>query len=122
FRRNGRDYDAQSHGEVILSAGAIGSVEILHRSGIGPGAWLQDLGIAVTHALEGVGRNLQDHLQLRMMFRVSGVKTLNRTYYNPFARLLMGAQYALLRRGPMTMAASQLAIFTRSDPSQTRAN
>lgn len=122
FRQNGQSFEARAQGEVILSAGAIGSVEILQRSGIGPGEWLRDLGIPVSHALEGVGRNLQDHLQLRMMFRVSGVRTLNRTYYNPFARLLMGAQYALLRRGPMTMAASQLAIFTRSDPSQARAN
>ena len=122
FRQNSQTFTAQAKGEVILAAGAIGSVEILQRSGIGPGAWLQEMGIPVRHALEGVGRNLQDHLQLRMMFHVSGVKTLNKTYYNPFGRLLMGAQYALLRRGPMTMAASQLAIFTRSDPSQTRAN
>jgi len=122
FRQNGQAFTAQAKGEVILAAGAIGSVEILQRSGIGPGAWLQDLGIPVTHALEGVGRNLQDHLQLRMMFRVQGVKTLNKTYYNPLGRFLMGAEYALLRRGPMTMAASQLGIFTRSDPSQRRAN
>jgi len=122
FRQNGAVFEARARGEVILSAGAIGSVEILQRSGIGPGAWLQDLGIPVRHALEGVGRNLQDHLQLRMMFKVQGVKTLNKTYYNPFGRLLMGAEYALLRRGPMTMAASQLGIFTRSDPGQARAN
>ena len=122
FRQNGQVFTAQAKGEVILAAGAIGSVEILQRSGIGPGAWLQDLGIPVTHALEGVGRNLQDHLQLRMMFRVQNVKTLNKTYYSPLGRFLMGAEYALLRRGPMTMAASQLGIFTRSDPSQSRAN
>jgi choline dehydrogenase-like flavoprotein len=122
FRQGGQVFTAQARGEVILAAGAIGSVEILQRSGIGPGAWLQDMGIPVAHALEGVGRNLQDHLQLRMMFRVQGVKTLNKTYYSPLGRFLMGAEYALLRRGPMTMAASQLGIFTRSDPSQSRAN
>ena len=122
FRRDGQTIEARAKGEVILSAGAIGSVEILQRSGIGPAQWLSDLGIPVLHALEGVGRNLQDHLQLRMMFRVSGVKTLNETYYSLLGRPLMGLEYALLRRGPMTMAASQLGIFTRSDPSQSRAN
>jgi choline dehydrogenase len=122
YRQDGRSVTAQAKGEVLLSAGAVGSVEILQRSGIGPGAWLSDLELPVRHALEGVGRNLQDHLQLRAMYRVQGVRTLNQTYYNPLARLLMGAQYALLRRGPMTMAASQMGIFTRSGPEQERAN
>jgi choline dehydrogenase-like flavoprotein len=122
FRRDGQVIDARAKGEVILCAGAIGSVEILQRSGIGPADWLAELGIPVTHALQGVGRNLQDHLQLRMMFRVSGVKTLNETYYSLLGRPLMGLEYALLRRGPMTMAASQLGIFTRSGPEQARAN
>ena len=122
YRQDGRWHEARTKGEVILSAGAIGSVEILQRSGIGPGEWLSGLGIPVRRALEGVGRNLQDHLQLRAMFRVSGVKTLNETYYSPLGRMLMGAEYALLRRGPLTMAASQLGIFTRSDPGQSRAN
>ena len=97
-------------------------MQILQRSGVGPGAWLNEAGIPVLHALEGVGRNLQDHLQLRVMYRVSGVKTLNEIYYSPLGRPLMGLQYALLRRGPMTMAASQLCVLTRSDPSQERAN
>ena len=122
FRQGGHEFIAEAKGEVILSAGAIGSVEILQRSGIGPGAWLNDLGIPVNHALEGVGRNLQDHLQLRAMYRVSGTKTLNQTYYNPFGRAWMGIEYALMRRGPMSMAASTMGIFTKSDPSQTRAN
>jgi choline dehydrogenase-like flavoprotein len=107
---------------VILCAGAIGSVQLLQRSSIGPGAWLNELGIPVVQPSEGVGRNLQDHLQLRAMYRVSGVKTLNEIYYSPLGRPLMGLQYALLRRGPMTMAASQLGIFTKSDSSQDRAN
>ena len=76
----------------------------------------------MVHAAEGVGRNLQDHLQLRAMYRVSGVKTLNEIYYSPLGRPLMGLQYALARRGPMTMAASQLCIVTRSDASQERPN
>src|SRR6185437_10701915 len=107
---------------VILSSGAIGSVQILQRSGIGPQAWLNQAGISVVQALEGVGRNLQDHLQLRAMYRVSGVKTLNEVYYSLLGRPLMGLQYALLRRGPMTMAASQLCVITRSDAAQERAN
>jgi choline dehydrogenase len=122
FRQDGRLIEARARREVILSAGAIGSVEILQRSGVGPGQWLTDLGIPVFQPLEGVGRNLQDHLQLRAMFRVSSVKTLNRTYYNPLARAAMALEFALLRRGPMTMAASTLGIFTRSDPAQSRAN
>jgi choline dehydrogenase-like flavoprotein len=122
FRRGGEDIEVRARGEVILCAGAIGSVQVLQRSGVGPGAWLGELGIPMVHAAEGVGRNLQDHLQLRAMYRVNGVKTLNEIYYSPLGRPLMGLQYALLRRGPMTMAASQLGIFTKSDPGQDRAN
>jgi choline dehydrogenase-like flavoprotein len=122
FRQDGRTVTARARGEVILSAGAIGSVQVLQRSGIGPGAWLNELGIPVTLAAEGVGRNLQDHLQLRAMYRVTGVKTLNEIYYSLLGRPLMAAQYALMRRGPMTMAASQLCLVTRSDAAQARAN
>jgi choline dehydrogenase-like flavoprotein len=70
----------------------------------------------------GVGQNLQDHLQLRMIYNVSGVKTLNETYHSLFGRALMGLDYGLRRRGPLTMAPSQLGLFTRSDPSRERAN
>jgi len=122
YRQGGQVFDAKAKGEVILSSGAVGSVQILQRSGVGPGAWLKEAGIDVHHALEGVGRNLQDHLQLRAMYRVSNVKTLNEVYYSLLGRPLMGLQYALLRRGPMTMAASQLCMITRSEPSQERAN
>ncbi len=122
YWQDGRLCEARAKGEIILSAGSIGSVEILQRSGVGPGEFLTGSGIAMHHALEGVGRNLQDHLQLRAMFKVSGVWTLNETYYNPLGWLWMGAEYALLRRGPLTMPPSQLGIFTRSDPSQERAN
>ena len=122
YRQGDQVFEARAKGEVLLSSGAVGSVQILQRSGVGPGAWLNEAGIPVLHALEGVGRNLQDHLQLRAMYRVSGVKTLNEVYYSLLGRPLMGLQYALLRRGPMTMAASQLCMITRSDPSQERAN
>jgi choline dehydrogenase len=122
LRRGNAMVEARAKGEVILCAGAIGSVQILQRSGIGPAEWLGEIGVPVVHGVEGVGRNLQDHLQLRAMYRVRGVKTLNEIYYSPLGRPLMGLQYALLRRGPMTMAASQLGIFTKSDSSQERAN
>ncbi|MCX7280060.1 MAG: GMC family oxidoreductase N-terminal domain-containing protein [Alphaproteobacteria bacterium] len=122
FKRGNEWVEARVKSEVILCAGAIGSVQILQRSGVGPAQWLGELGVPVVHAAEGVGRNLQDHLQLRAMYRVQGVKTLNEIYYSPLGRPLMGLQYALLRRGPMTMAASQLCIVTRSDASQERAN
>ena len=122
FRRGNELVVARARGEVILCAGAVGSVQLLQRSGVGPASWLGEIGVPVVHAAEGVGRNLQDHLQLRAMYRVSGVKTLNEIYYSALGRPLMGLQYALLRRGPMTMAASQLGIFTRSDPGQERAN
>jgi choline dehydrogenase-like flavoprotein len=121
-RRGGHVFDAFAGKEVILAAGAIGSPEILQRSGIGPAAWLGALGIGVHHALDGVGRNLQDHLQLRAIYKVTGARTLNRTYDNPFARAWMGLEYAVARRGPMSMAASTMGIFTRSDPGQARPN
>jgi choline dehydrogenase-like flavoprotein len=122
YRQGGQAFEVRAKGEVILSSGAIGSVQVLQRSGIGPGAWLNEAGVPVAHALEGVGRNLQDHLQLRVMYHVRGVKTLNEVYYSLLGRPLMAAQYALLRRGPMTMAASQLCVITRSDAAQDRAN
>ncbi|WP_315706178.1 MULTISPECIES: GMC family oxidoreductase [unclassified Bradyrhizobium] len=122
FIQNGETIEARTRGEVILSAGAIGSVQVLHRSGIGPAEWLSPLGIDVTLDKPGVGRNLQDHLQQRAIYKVTGVRTLNETYYSLFRRGLMGLDYALRRRGPLTMAPSQLGIFTRSDSTRDRAN
>jgi choline dehydrogenase-like flavoprotein len=122
FTQNGEVVEARARGEVILSAGAIGSIQVLHRSGIGPGEWLSPLGIDVVLDRPGVGRNLQDHLQQRAIYKVEGVKTLNETYYSLIGRSLMGLDYALRRRGPLTMAPSQLGIFTRSDPRRSRAN
>ena len=95
---------------------------MLHRSGIGPADWLSPLGIDVVLDKPGVGRNLQDHLQQRAIYKVEGVRTLNETYYNLFRRGMMGLDYAFRRRGPLTMAPSQLGIFTRSDPRRERAN
>ncbi|NPU66995.1 FAD-binding protein [Bradyrhizobium sp. 83012] len=122
FRQNGETIEARTKGEVILSAGSIGSVQVLQRSGIGPAEWLGELGIDVVLDKPGVGRNLQDHLQQRAIYKVTGVKTLNETYYSLMRRGLMGLDYAFRRRGPLTMAPSQLGIFTRSDPRRDRAN
>ena len=122
FMQNGETIEARAKGEVILCAGAIGSVQVLHRSGIGPSEWLSALGIDVVLDRQGVGRNLQDHLQQRAIYKVSGVRTLNETYYSLPRRALMGLDYAFRRRGPLTMAPSQLGIFTRSDPHRERAN
>jgi choline dehydrogenase-like flavoprotein len=122
YVQDGRSVSVKARREVILSAGAIGSVQILHRSGIGPAEWLRDIGIEPLVDRQGVGRNLQDHLQQRMIYTVAGARTLNETYYNLFRRGMMGVDYALRRRGPLTMAPSQLGIFTRSDSSQERAN
>src|SRR5260370_36037751 len=122
FIRGGEIVEARAKGEVILCAGAIGSTQVLHRSGIGPADWLAPLGIDVVLDRHGVGRNLQDHLQQRAIYKVQGVRTLNETYYNLFRRGLMGLDYAFRRRGPLTMAPSQLGIFTRSDPHRQRAN
>ncbi|WP_336487074.1 GMC family oxidoreductase [Methylobacterium nigriterrae] len=122
FRQGGRLVEARAGREVILSAGAIGSIQILHLSGIGPGEWLGPHGIATRLDRPGVGRNLQDHLQQRAVYAVSGVRTLNETYHSLVRRGLMGVQYALLQRGPLTMAPSQLGIFTTSSPEHERAN
>jgi choline dehydrogenase-like flavoprotein len=112
---------ARGH-EIVLAAGSIGSSHLLLLSGVGPAAQLRQHGIPIVLDRPGVGENLHDHLQLRAIFKVSGVKTLNETYHSVFGRIGMGLQYALLRRGPLTMAPSQLGLFTRSDPSRERAN
>ena len=122
YIQNGETIEARCNGEVILSAGAIGSVQVLHRSGIGPAEWLTPVGIEVALDKPGVGRNLQDHLQQRAIYQVTGVRTLNETYWSLFRRGLMGLDYAFRRRGPLTMAPSQLGIFTRSDSRRERAN
>ncbi len=122
FMQGGETVEARAKGEVILCAGAIGSVQLLHRSGIGPTDWLAPLGIETVLDRQGVGRNLQDHLQQRAIYKVEGIRTLNETYYSLFRRGWMGLDYAFRRRGPLTMAPSQLGIFTRSDPRRDRAN
>jgi choline dehydrogenase-like flavoprotein len=122
FEVGGEIMEARARGEVILCAGSIGSTQILHRSGVGPAEWLAPLGIDSVLDRPGVGRNLQDHLQQRAIYKVYGIRTLNETYYSLPRRGLMGLDYLFRRRGPLTMAPSQLGIFTRSDPHRERAN
>ena len=108
--------------EVILSAGSIGSPQILQLSGIGPAPLLQQHGIPVVQDLPGVGANLQDHLQIRAVFKVSGVTTLNTMANSWFGKARIGLEYLLKRSGPMSMAPSQLGAFTRSSPDQPYPN
>lgn len=122
YRQHGVAHTARVRGEVILAAGAIGSPHLLKLSGIGPGQELSRHGIQVALDKPGVGENLQDHLQLRTIYRVKGVPTLNEQYHSLFGRAKMGLEYAFFQRGPLTMAPSQLGIFTRSRPEKERAD
>jgi choline dehydrogenase-like flavoprotein len=122
FRRGRESIDVRCRGEVILAAGSVGSIQILQRSGVGPPEWLAAAGVEVLLDKPGVGRNLQDHLQQRAIYKVSDARTLNTAYHSLVGRALMGAEYVFLRRGPLTMAPSQLGIFTRSSPDQERSN
>ncbi len=108
--------------EVILAAGAIGSPQILQLSGIGPGTLLRAHGIDVVHDLPGVGENLHDHLQIRMIYKVHGTKTLNRRARSLLGKAAMALEYLLFRTGPLTMPPSQLGAFAKSDPDQPSAD
>ena len=108
--------------EVVLSAGAINSPQLLQLSGIGPAALLREHGVEVVHDLPGVGANLQDHLQIRSVYKVQGVKTLNTLASSLTGKALIGLEYALKRSGPMSMAPSQLGAFTRSSANQPHPN
>lgn len=122
LRRHGQRLEVRSHRETILSAGAIGSPHILQLSGIGPAGLLKRHGIDVIHDLPGVGENLQDHLQIRAVFKVSNAKTLNTLANSLFGKAMIGLEYALWRSGPMSMSPSQLGAFTRSDATRSHAN
>lgn len=122
FIGGGRQWQGHARCETVLAAGAIGSPQILQLSGIGPPALLQQHGIPVQVALPGVGENLQDHLQLRMAFKVRHARTLNMLASTWIGKMKIGLEYALLQSGPMSMAPSQLGAFTRSDPSEVSPN
>jgi choline dehydrogenase len=122
FRQDGESKVARCRGEVILSAGALGSAQLLLLSGVGSAKQLAAHGITPVFEKPGVGENLQDHLQLRLIHKVAGVTTLNETYRSLVRRGMMGLDYAFRRRGPLTMAPSQLGAFTRSSPRYERPN
>ena len=122
IRQNGNVRRILARREVVLSAGAIASPQLLQLSGIGNGALLQEHGIPVLHHLPGVGENLQDHLQLRPVYKVSGVRTLNEEYRSLLKKGQMAFEYAFFRKGPLTMAPSQLGAFTRSSPEYATPN
>ncbi|MBL8384389.1 MAG: GMC family oxidoreductase N-terminal domain-containing protein [Burkholderiales bacterium] len=125
--RNGRHdgpatWLARARGEVILAAGAVGSPQLLQLSGVGAPGLLAAHQIPVVHALDGVGANLQDHLQLRMAFKVRGIRTLNTMANSLWGKAWMGLEYAFRRRGPLTMAPSQLGVFWHSSPEHATPN
>lgn len=122
YFRNGDAAFAEARIETVLAAGAIGSPQLLQLSGVGDPSLLQRHGIAVAHPLTGVGENLQDHLQLRMAFKVQNVVTLNQRANSLWGKATMALEYALLRTGPLTMAPSQLGGFTRSSPEHATPN
>ncbi|MBH3425966.1 GMC family oxidoreductase [Pseudomonas gessardii] len=121
-RQQGQAVTWQAHKEIILCAGAVGSPGILQRSGIGPASVLKPLGIEVRHELPGVGGNLQDHLQLRLIYKLENARTLNQIAGSVWGKMGMGLQYLYDRSGPLSMAPSQLGAFARSGPEQTSAN
>ncbi|MBI3481047.1 MAG: GMC family oxidoreductase N-terminal domain-containing protein [Nitrosomonadales bacterium] len=122
FWRGGQLFAADAAHETLLAAGAVSSPQILQCSGIGPAALLQQHGIPVAHELSGVGENLQDHLQLRMAFKVKNTRTLNETSASLFGRIGIGLEYLLFRSGPLSMSPSQLGAFVRSDASRPTPN
>lgn len=115
FKHHGQQRMAKANAEIILSAGAIGSPQILQLSGIGDGKMLSDAGIQPLHELTGVGKNLQDHLQIRTIFKVRNVTTLNDMIHSLGGKMRIGLEYMINRSGPMSMAPSQLGAFIKSD-------
>jgi choline dehydrogenase len=122
FVQSGTQWFAEAERETLLTAGAVGSPQILQLSGIGPADVLQRHGVPVVVDLPGVGENLQDHLQLRMVFQVDGTRTLNTMANNWLGKMKIALEYALFQSGPMSMAPSQLGAFAKSDASQTTPN
>jgi choline dehydrogenase-like flavoprotein len=122
YAQDGASREARARGEVILAAGAVGSPQLLELSGVGAPDRLAGIGAPIVQALPGVGENLQDHLQLRTIFGVEGARTLNVDSQSLFKRAMMGLDYGLRRRGPLTMAPSQLGLFAKSSPDYATAN
>ena len=122
YRTGAAEQEVSVREEVILAAGAINSPQLLELTGIGRPETLQACGIPVVHRLDGVGENLQDHLQLRTVMKVHACGTLNTLSRGWYGKLKIAAEYALKRSGPMSMSPSQLGAFARSDPAQSRPN
>ena len=122
YGRGGIGHEARAGGEIVLAAGAIGTPQLLELSGVGRPEVVALLGRGIVCASPGVGENLQDHLQLRTIFRIAGARTLNVEYRSPLRRVGMALDYALRRRRPMTMAPSQVGVFARSSPDFATAN
>ena len=122
YFKDNKQITVKANKEILLSAGSIGSPQILQTSGIGDVDKLKSLGIEVTKDLKGVGKNLQDHLMFRPVFKVKNIKTLNKKINSVFGKLLIGLEYVFLRRGPMTMGASQLCGFAKSDETRETPN
>ncbi len=122
FTGGGTLWHAHAAKETLLAAGAIGSPQILQLSGIGPASLLSKHGIPLQVDAPGVGENLQDHLQLRLVFKVTKAKTLNTSAASWFGKMKIGLEYAMFQSGPMSMAPSQLGAFARSDPAQATPN
>ncbi|MFK3684318.1 MULTISPECIES: GMC family oxidoreductase [Pseudomonas] len=115
-------HEFKARREIILCAGSVGSPGILQRSGIGPRKLLEGLGIGVRHDMPGVGGNLQDHLQLRLIYQIRNTRTLNQMANSLWGKMGMGLRYLYDRSGPLAMAPSQLGAFVRSSPDQATAN
>ena len=122
FDRPGQIARARATREIVLAAGAIGSPQLLEVSGIGAGQVLARVGVEVKHELPAVGENLQDHLQIRTVYKVRNAVTLNQRVGSLRGKAAIALEYALRRSGPMSMAPSQLGMFTKSDPSYETAN
>ncbi len=119
YRHGDRMHTARASAEIVLCAGAINSPQLLQCSGLGNPVLLESVGVPVVHELPGIGRNLQDHLQIRLVFKTRD-RTLNDELNHVLKRTMVGIQYLLTRTGPLTLAASQVAVFTRSSPEVSR--
>jgi len=122
YWKNNQLITAKTRKEVILSAGAIGSPHILQISGIGDPSKIKNHGIKIVHNSPGVGKNLQDHIMMRPVYKVKNIKTLNKKINSLYGKMLIGMEYIFFRKGPMTMGASQLCGFAKSDPSRDTPN
>ena len=122
FWKDNQLHTINANKEILLSAGSIGSTQILQTSGVGNSEKLKDLGIKIIRDLKGVGQNLQDHLMFRPVYKINNIKSLNKKINSLFGNLLIGLEFIFNRSGPMTMGASQLCLFAKSDNSRETPN